>query len=72
MRSLLASRNKKQESSLPIHYAIMREADGLVFQCKHCDFQVDISTFGKGLVGSERTLAAIEMNKHVAAEHPAD
>jgi hypothetical protein len=75
VRSLLANRtsvsaHKKQEPALPIHYAIMREVNGLVFVCRQCDFKVDVSTFGKGLVGSARTLAAIEMNKHVAAMHP--
>jgi hypothetical protein len=71
MRSLLASRNRR-ESSLPIHYSIMREVNGLVFRCRHCDFKVDVSTFAKGLIGSERTLAAIEMNKHIGAKHPGE
>jgi hypothetical protein len=43
----------------------------MFFVCNSCDFEIDLGSLGVGTHSpSARTLAAAEMNKHIAQNHP--
>jgi hypothetical protein len=56
---------------LKVGYAILRLKDGVFFCCRFCACRVRVGTGKQGMGrGSARTLAASEINQHLAATHP--